>query len=113
MLINKFNNKDIFTITGHYFGKVKDIILNLKTGKVSKISVLTHIDFEKIDGNKGILDIIMGSLDFPDETPTYTREDLLNIEYDKIIAIGDVLLVNLDLREHEPYLNSTNKLYFS
>jgi sporulation protein YlmC with PRC-barrel domain/predicted RNase H-like HicB family nuclease len=95
MFTNQFLDKNTYTITGHYFGKVKNIILNLETGKVSKISVVTTTDKEKIHEEKGLLERILDPFELPNETPNYKNKDLVNIGYDKIIAIGDIFIVNL------------------
>jgi len=67
MFVKKFDNKDIYTITGHYFGKVKDIILNFKTGDISKVSVLRTVNVEKEYIDKGFIGNLLDSFDIPEE----------------------------------------------
>jgi len=95
MFLKNFQDKDIYTITGHYIGKVKDIILNLKTGDISKISLLRTTVTEKQNDEKGIFEKLLTQFEIPEETPQCIKKELVTIEYSKIISIGDIIIVNI------------------
>ena len=95
MFTRKFQDKDIYTITGHYFGKAKDIILNLKTGKISEVSVLITEKVEKPHSEKGFVEKMLEPFIFPEEDDSYKSKTLVNIKYNRIISVGDVILINI------------------
>jgi sporulation protein YlmC with PRC-barrel domain len=95
MFTKKFQDMDIYTITGHYFGKAKDIILNLKTGNISEISVLIIEDVEKTYEEKGFFEKLVEPFKFPEEDNPYRIKNLVNIDYNRIISFGDVILINI------------------
>ena len=96
MFLKNFQDKDIYAITGQYIGKVKDIILNLKTGEISKISIAKETAIEKKDEEKNIFEKILESIEVPEEPPRiYKSKDLVTVEFNKVIAIGDIIIINV------------------
>ena len=92
--VSELKNLDIYTIAGEYVGKVSDAILNMRLGTIAKLQVRA-IEPEK-KRNVGFGDILKKGLQFvpdDDEIRTY-QEGLLNVDYDKVRAIGDIILID-------------------
>ncbi|MCQ2972767.1 MAG: PRC-barrel domain-containing protein [archaeon] len=91
--VSKLYDLDIYTVTGHYVGQVADVVLNIRLGTISKLQVKA-IEHEK--KQVGFRDIMRRSFSLPEEEQqvrTY-RNDLLTIDFDKVQAIGDIMLIN-------------------
>ncbi|MDR3291210.1 MAG: PRC-barrel domain-containing protein [Methanobrevibacter sp.] len=104
--VSNLYNLDIYTVEGLFVGKVVDVVLNIKLGIISKLKVRTFDIGEKKD--VGIMDMIKTNFQLiPDENhnnKAYSNE-LFDIEYDKVKAIGDIMLIdprNLTSTSQEP-----------
>ena len=85
---------DIYTVTGHYVGRVADVILNIRLGTISKLQVRA-IEPEK--KQVGFRDLMKRSFQVAPEEEHDVRSfknDLLTIDFDKVQAIGDIMLIN-------------------
>ena len=91
--VSNLYDLDIYTVTCHYVGQVADVVLNIRLGTISKLQVKA-IEPEK--KQVGFRDIMRRSFSLPEEEQnvrTY-RNDLLTIDFDKVQAIGDIMLIN-------------------
>lgn len=93
--VSNLYDLDIYTIAGQYVGRVADVVLNIRLGTISKLQVRA-IEPEK--KQVGIRDIMRRSFQFvPEEEDSGVRsyrDDLLTIDFDKVQAIGDIMLIN-------------------
>ena len=91
--ISDFYGLNIYTIAGEYVGRVVDVVLNMRLGTVSKFQ-LRALEPEKKDVS--ITEVFKNSLKIvPDEDELRPfQEGLLNVDYDKIKAIGDIILID-------------------
>lgn len=91
--VSNLYDLDIYTITGHYVGKVADVILNIRLGTISKLQVRA-IEPEKKE--IGIRGLISRGFQLPEEEHEVRnfKNDLLTIDFDKVQAIGDIMLIN-------------------
>ncbi len=92
--VSSLKELDIYTITGHYVGRVSDIILNIRLGTISKLQVRA-IEPEK--KQIGFRDLMKRSFQVSPEEEHDVRsfkDDLLTIDFDKVQAIGDIMLIN-------------------
>ncbi len=92
--VSNLYDLDIYTITGHYVGRVADVILNIRLGTISKLQVRA-IEPEKKE--VGFRDIMRRGFQLMPEEETEVRNfknDLLTIDFDKVQAIGDIMLIN-------------------
>ncbi len=91
--ISKLYDLDIYTLAGQYVGQVHDVVLNIRYGTISRLQVRA-VEPEK--KNMGIRDMFKSGLQFaPEEEPVRTfQEGLMSIDYDKVKAIGDIILIN-------------------
>ena len=92
--VSSLKELDIYTVTGHYVGRVADVILNIRLGTISKLQVRA-IEPEK--KQVGFRDLMKRSFQVAPEEEHDVRSfknDLLTIDFDKVQAIGDIMLVN-------------------
>ena len=81
---------DIYTLAGQYVGQVHDVVLNIRYGTISRLQVKA---LEPERKSAGFRDIFRGGFQFvPEEEVGRTfQEGLLNIEFDRVTAIGDII----------------------
>ena len=101
--VSKLRSLDIYTNTGHYVGRVEDVILNIRLGTISKLQVRA-IEHERKP--TGIVNQFLGSIrgDVPEENEMRSfQNDLLTVDFDKVQAIGDIMLINpRDMKKVNP-----------
>lgn len=92
--VSKLRSLDIYTNTGHYVGRVEDIILNIRLGTISKLQVRA---IEQERKPAGFMNTVLGSIrgEMPEENNMRSfQNDLLTVDFDKVQAIGDIMLIN-------------------
>ena len=90
--VSSLYDLDIYTVTGHYVGRVADVVLNIRLGTISKLQVRA-IEKKQV----GFIDALRGGFNMGPENEDSVRtfkNDLLTIDFDKVQAIGDIMLVN-------------------
>ena len=92
--VSKLRSLDIYTNSGYYVGRVEDIILNIRLGTISKLQVRAIEQERKPAGfMNSFLDTIRGEI--PEEKNMRSfQNELLTIDFDKVQAIGDIMLIN-------------------
>ena len=103
--VSKLRSLDIYTNTGHYVGRVEDVILNIRLGTISKLQVRA---IEQERKPTGVLNTFLGSIrgEMPEENDMRSfQSDLLTVDFDKVQAIGDIMLINpRDIKKVNPEL---------
>ena len=92
--VSKLRSLDIYTNTGHYVGRVEDVVLNIRLGTISKLQVRA---IEQERKPAGVINSILGSIrgEVPEENDMKSfQNDLLTVDFDKVQAIGDIMLIN-------------------
>ena len=92
--VSKLRSLEIYTITGHYVGRVEDVVLNIRLGTISKLQVRA-IEHERKPA--GFMNSFLGSIrgEVPEENDMRTfQNDVLTVDFDKVQAIGDIMLIN-------------------
>lgn len=100
--VSNLYDLDIYTIAGQYVGRVVDVVLNIRMGTISKLQVKA---LEPENKNVGIRDIFRNGLQFvPEENEMRAfQEGVLNVDFDKVRAIGDIMLIDpQDIRRQYP-----------
>ena len=101
--VSKLRSLSIYTNTGHYVGQVEDVVLNIRLGTISKLQVRA-VEPEK--KQVGLIDNIRGAFQgVPDDTvgARSFQQDLLTVDFDKVQAIGDIMLINpRDIKKVNP-----------
>ena len=92
--VSKLRSLDIYTNTGHYVGRVEDVILNIRLGTISKLQVRA---IEQERKPAGVINSFLGTIrgEMPEENDMRSfQSDLLTVDFDKVQAIGDIMLIN-------------------
>lgn len=101
--VSNLRNLDIYTIHGKYVGKVEDVVLNIRLGTISKL-VIRAVEPQR-NREVGFRQIMKRGLQMvpeEDEMRSY-QEGSFNIGFDKVTAIGDIILINTpDVRHKVP-----------
>ena len=83
-------------MAGRYQGRVVDVVLNMRLGTISKfqVKVLTHD--EKENGDLGITKLISKGFlfDVDENENDGNAQDFFNVNYDEVMAIGDIILID-------------------
>jgi len=100
--VSNLYDLDIYTIAGQYVGRVVDVVLNIRLGTISKLQVKA---IEPENKSVGFRDILKTGLQFvPEENEMRAfQEGVLNVDYEKVRAIGDIMLIDpQDIRRPAP-----------
>ena len=101
--VSKLRSLDIYTNTGHYVGRVEDVILNIRLGTISKLQVRA---IEQERKPAGVINSFLGTIrgEMPEENDMRSfQSDLLTVDFDKVQAIGDIMLINpRDMKKVNP-----------
>ena len=101
--VSKLRSLDIYTNTGHYVGRVEDVVLNIRLGTISKLQVRA-IEHERKPA--GFMNSFLGSIrgEVPEENDMRSfQNDVLTVDFDKVQAIGDIMLINpRDIKKVSP-----------
>ena len=82
--VSKLRSLDIYTNTGHYVGRVEDVVLNIRLGTISKLQVRA-IEHERKPA--GVLNSFLGTIrgEIPEENDMKSfQNDLLTVDFDKL-----------------------------
>ncbi len=101
--VSSLRNLSIYTNTGYYVGRVEDVVLNIRLGTISKLQVRA---IEPERKSVGFMDTIretfQGGIDEDIGTRSF-QNDLLTVDFDKVQAIGDIMLINpKDIKKVNP-----------
>ena len=92
--LSTFYDLNIYNTEGKFIGRVNEVVLNIKKGRISffKTKTLT-VDNREV----GITDVIKNSLRLvPEEEDVnpVRSEGIVDIPYEVVTAVGDVILVD-------------------
>ena len=101
--VSKLRSLDIYTNTGHYVGRVEDVVLNIRLGTISKLQVRA---IEQERRPTGFVNQFLGSIrgESPEDNDMRSfQNDVLTVDFDKVQAIGDIMLINpRDMKKVNP-----------
>ncbi len=85
---------NLYTIKGKYVGRVEDVVLNIKKGRVStlKVKALTQ---ENSKNPSGFTTLLRQGFNMhePEDPNTNSEEGMMDISYERVQAVGDILLI--------------------
>ena len=96
--LSSLYNLDVYTTRGKYVGRVQDVVLNIKKGRVSVLK--TRIMAPDKVKSVGIRDVIKTSMRFVpevDEVRPLKEEGSIDIPYDRVQAVGDIILISPEI----------------
>ena len=101
--VSKLRSLDIYTNTGHYVGRVEDVVLNIRLGTISKLQVRA---IEQERRPTGFVNQFLGSIrgESPEDNDMRAfQNDVLTVDFDTVQAIGDIMLINpRDMKKVNP-----------
>ena len=101
--VSKLRSLYIYTNTGHYVGRVEDVVLNIRLGTISKLQVRA---IEQERRPTGFVNQFLGSIrgESPEDNDMRSfQNDVLTVDFDKVQAIGDIMLINpRDMKKVNP-----------
>ncbi len=94
--LSTFYNLNIYNTEGKFIGRVSEVVLNIKKGRISFFKTKALTDDNR---NVGLKDVFRNSLrlvpEEEDVNPVKT-EGIIDIPYEVVTAVGDVILVDQD-----------------
>ncbi|MBM4241963.1 MAG: photosystem reaction center subunit H [Euryarchaeota archaeon] len=90
---------DIYTIRGKYVGRVQDIVLNIKKGRISTLKAKAMKHDKKSVGIKEVIKTSIRIVPEADEIRPLKEEGYMEIPYERVQAVGDILLISPDVQE--------------
>ena len=92
--ISKFYDLNIYDTEGKYIGKVNEVVLNIKNGRISFFKTKAITEDNR---NVGLRDVLRNSMrlvpEEEDVNPVRT-EGIIDIPYEVVIAVNDIILVD-------------------
>ena len=91
--LSTFYNLNIYNTEGKYVGKVTEVVLNIKKGRISFFKTKALTEDNK---NVGLRDVLRNSMRLvPDEEvgPVKT-EGIIDIPYEIVSAVGDIIIID-------------------
>lgn len=91
--LSTFYNLNIYNTEGKYVGKVTEVVLNIKKGRISFFKTKALTEDNK---NVGLRDVLRNSMRLvPDEEvgPVKT-EGIIDIPYEIVSAVGDIITID-------------------
>lgn len=92
--LSKFYDLNIYNTEGKYIGRVNEVVLNIKKGRISFFKTKALTEDNK---NVGLKDVFRNSLRLvPEEEDTnpVRTEGIIDIPYEVVSAVGDVILID-------------------
>ena len=85
---------NLYTIKGKYVGRVEDVVLNIKKGRVSTLKVKA-ITQESKNPAGGFTSLIRQGFNMhePEDMNVNSDEGMMDISYERVQAVGDILLI--------------------
>jgi sporulation protein YlmC with PRC-barrel domain len=80
-------------------GRIQDVVLNIKKGRVATLKAIAVSHDKK---NVGIREVIKKSISIPvesDEIRPLKEEGSIDIPYERVQAVGDILLISPEIKE--------------
>jgi sporulation protein YlmC with PRC-barrel domain len=96
--LSSLYNLDVYTTRGKYVGKIQDVVLNIKKGRVSVLRAVAMSPEKKSVGIKEVLKTTINIV--PERDEIKLKEDgTIDIPYDRVQAVGDIILISPEMAE--------------
>ena len=92
-------NLDVYTTRGKYVGRIQDVVLNIKKGRVSTLKAVAMNPDKKSVGIKDVITKSIRIVPEGDEIRPLKEEGTVEIPYDRVQAVGDILLISPEIKE--------------
>jgi sporulation protein YlmC with PRC-barrel domain len=109
MNISELYGKHIYSLAGEFKGTVLDVVLNIRTGKVSKLRVSSYEEVKNVKPLDILKNTLSGGISDDGTDPQVKSEEKTIINYENVIAIKDIVLVEAEIRKPENPKNTVQK----
>lgn len=92
-------NLDVYTTRGKYVGRIHDVVLNIKKGRVSTLKAVAMSPEKKNVGIREIIKTTVSIVPPVDEIRPLQEEGTIDIPYERVQAVGDILLISPEMTE--------------
>ncbi len=108
--LTTFYNLSIYNTEGKYIGKVHEVVLNIKKGRISFFKTKAITEDNR---NVGLRDVLRNSMrilpEEEEEITTVQTEGIIDIPYELVSAVGDIIIVDQNkLAQHQALQQSKN-----
>lgn len=91
--LSTFYNLSIYNTEGKYIGKIIEVVLNIKKGRISFFKTKALTEDTRNVGLKDVLRNSMRLLPEEDASPVRT-EGIIDIPYEIVSAVGDIIIID-------------------
>ena len=92
-------NLDVYTTRGKYIGRIQDVVLNIKKGRVSILKTIATNPEKKSVGFREVFKTTINIVPERDEIRPLQEEGTIDVAYDRVQAVGDILLISPEITE--------------
>ena len=92
--LSTFYNLNIYNTEGKYIGKVTEVVLNIKKGRISLFKTKVLSENNRSVGLRDVLRNSMRLQDEEEETSVATTEQTTDIPFELVTAVGDIIIVD-------------------
>ncbi len=89
----------MYTPPAESTGRIQDVILNIKKGRVSTLKAVAMNPDKKTVGIKDVITKSIRIVPEGDEIRPLKEEGTVEIPYDRVQAVGDILLISPEIKE--------------
>lgn len=97
--LSSLYNLDVYTTRGKYVGRIQDVVLNIKKGRVSILKTTAMKPDKKSVGIKDVIKTSIRIVPEGDEIRPLKEEGSIEIPYERVQAVGDILLISPEIVE--------------
>ncbi|MDD3985074.1 MAG: PRC-barrel domain-containing protein [Methanobacterium sp.] len=97
--LSSLYNLDVYTTRGKYVGRVQDVVLNIKKGRVSVLKTTAMKSDKKSVGIKDVIKTSIRIVPEGDEIRPFKEDGNIEISYERVQAVGDILLISPEIVE--------------
>lgn len=90
---------DVYTTRGNYVGRIQDVVLNIKKGRVSTLKAIAIKPDKKSVGIRDVIKTSIRIVPEEDEIRPLKEEGTIDIPYERVQAVGDILLISPEIAE--------------
>lgn len=112
--LSKYNDLSIYNSEGNLVGRIEEVILNLKKGRISYFKTIVQSQDDINDNDNDPLKTLfknpLSFLQAEESNNPPVKENIVYIPYDVVTAVGDVMLIDQEkLTKHQLMKNNKVK----
>ncbi len=97
--LSNLYNLDVYTTRGKYVGRIQDVVLNIKKGRVSTLKAVPTAPEKKNVGIKDVIKTTINIVPEREEIKPIKDDGVIDIPYERVQAVGDILLISPEIKE--------------